>query len=106
MISESSSSVSEPLPVAMACRADLKVHEIDEEALIYDPVTADTHRLNQTAYFIWRKFQSGTSLDEIARQLAEAYDIGQLEAESHVERLTREFQGRNLLALSANSVGA
>ena len=53
-------------------RSDMTVQELDGEALVYDPVTADTHRLNETAYFIWRSCDGRSTSESVAEQLHEA----------------------------------
>ena len=79
-------------------RTNLRVHEIDGEALIYDPLTADTHRLNSTAFFVWKQFAEGIDEEEIARLVTEVYDVQFSDARIHVERVLREFRRLNLLA--------
>ncbi len=78
-------------------RTDLKTHELDGEALIYDPASADTHHLNQTALFIWGQCNGGRDAARIARRLADSYHVAREAAVDHVERILNEFQERDLI---------
>jgi PqqD family protein of HPr-rel-A system len=75
----------------------LTVHELDNEALIYDPETGDTHRLNETALLIWRLCDGGNDIEMIADRLADNYDVELDDAVGHVERLLAEFEERRLV---------
>jgi len=77
-------------------RTDVTVHELDDEALIYDATTADTHRLNTTALFIWRQCDGQQNVEHIARRLAEVYDVPFEPAHKHVEKMLFELQNKRL----------
>lgn len=77
-------------------RSDVTVHELDDEALIYDATTADTHRLNTTALFIWRQCDGQQGVQQIAQRLAEVYDVPFERARKHVERVLSELQNKRL----------
>ncbi len=79
-------------------RHDLTVHELDGEALIFDAKSADTHRLNMTACFIWRLCDGRHEPREIAETLTRHFDVDFDEALEHTERMLDEFTGRQLLA--------
>ena len=49
--------------------------EVDGEVLILDCRAELIHQLNPTASFIWQQAQVGASVEEIARALAEQYDV-------------------------------
>ncbi len=78
-------------------RRDVVVHELDGEALVYDPITSDTHQLNQTAYRIWQACDGSRSPSAIARELTDVYAISFASALSHVERIMSEFQALRLI---------
>jgi len=78
-------------------RPDLTLHELDGEALIYDPTSAGTHRLNPTALFIWRKCDGTRDAAVIAEELAEVYDVPPDAALEHVEQMLHEFAKNNLV---------
>ena len=76
---------------------DLTVHEFDDEALIYDPKTGDTHRLNETALFIWRRCDGVTDPVQIGQALTEAYDVSAADALDQVRRMIVEFDKLGLI---------
>ncbi|MFQ5590148.1 MAG: PqqD family protein [Phycisphaerae bacterium] len=80
-----------------ARRTDVTVHELDGEALIYDPVTADTHRLNRTGLFIWQRCDGYHNVAEIARRLTEGYDVALVPAALHSARMIAELERTQLV---------
>jgi PqqD family protein of HPr-rel-A system len=78
-------------------RRDLRVHELDGEGLIFDPVSCDTHRLNETALFIWRHCDGRHDAACIADRLTGAYDVTPQEAVEHVERTLGELEAADLI---------
>ena len=86
-------------------RMDVRVHELDGEALVYDPTSANTHRLNPTALFIWRSCDGTRDARRIAEGLADCYDVALEAAMEHVERMLGEFRENNLVtAADASTV--
>ncbi len=86
-------------------RMDLTFHEIDGEALIYDPNSADTHRFNSTALFIWQCCDGQSGPVDIAEKVMDCYEVTYEEAIEHVHRTLVEFRAKSLLA-SMNDVDA
>lgn len=78
-------------------RVDVTVHELDDEALIYDATTADTHRLNTTALFIWQQCDGHQDLRQIAQRLADTYDVSMESAGEHVEKVLHELLNKRLI---------
>ncbi len=78
-------------------RTDLTVHELDGEVLVYDPATADTHRLNETALFIWRACDGRRNATRMAARLLQAYDVRPDSALEHVNRMFLQFKERQLV---------
>ncbi len=78
-------------------RPGLRIHELDGEALIFDPVSADTHHLNQTALLIWRQCDGGKDTLGIAQGLADVYGVSPAAAFGHVERMLLMLKERDLL---------
>ena len=78
-------------------RADMTIHELDGEALVFDAASGDTHRLNETALFIWRQCEGRLDAREVAERLAEVYDLPTEAALGHVTRMFREFRERDLV---------
>lgn len=56
-------------------RDDLDCHEIDNEAVLFDPAFDTTARLNATAFFIWRSCDGRSTVESIADKLVEAFDV-------------------------------
>ncbi len=77
-------------------RGDLTIHELDDEALIYDPATADTHRLNATALFIWQQCDGRRDARVIAERVVDAYDVTMDTANEHVQRMLCKLRERHL----------
>jgi PqqD family protein of HPr-rel-A system len=75
----------------------VNVHELDGEALLFDPSTGDTHRLNETALFIWSRCDGSHGVAGIASALADAYEVSEDEARDHVQRIVQDFDERGLL---------
>ena len=78
-------------------RKDVTVHELDGEALVFDATTGDTHRLNDTALFIWRLWDGGRDAPQVTERLMEVYDVSPEAAREHVDRMLLEFQERRLV---------
>ncbi len=78
-------------------RTDVRMHELDGEALIFDPVSADTHRLNETALFIWRQCNARQDASQIAERLTDMYNVSRDEALECVERLLETLRERKLI---------
>ena len=64
-------------------RSDLQPHVLDREALLYDEKRKTTHRLNDTAFFIWQHCDATKTAADIARLMTETYNapVGQIEAD-------------------------
>jgi len=56
-------------------RASVAIEELDDEALLCDLRTGQTHRLNQVALHIWRRCDGMTTTRQIAEELAEVYEV-------------------------------
>ncbi len=84
-------------------RTDVRMHELDGEALIFDPVSADTHRLNETALLIWRQCDGRHDVEHIASRLTETYDVSENEAMECVRRSLEEFDTCGLILVEDES---
>lgn len=73
------------------------VHELDGEALVYDPRTADTHRLNSTAFQVFRLLDGTRSTTDVARVLTTLYDVAYRDALEHTRRVLTEMERLALL---------
>jgi PqqD family protein of HPr-rel-A system len=81
-------------------RQDLVVHELDGEALVYDPTTSDTHRLNETAYFVWLACDGTRDATDIAHLVTDRYAVSLESALEHIEQVLAAFQARRLIVES------
>lgn len=79
-------------------RDDLHVHEVEGEAFVYDPRSADTHRLNETAFFVWRHLDGAVDESELVGRVLETYDLDEDSAIDHLRRILLDFNDRGLLA--------
>ena len=94
--------------VAGACyvrRGDLIEHELDGECLIYDALTANTHRLNETAFSIWKACDGAHDARAIAEDLTERYDVAPEAASENVERFIGQLVALGLVVAAHESEG-
>lgn len=54
-------------------RADIVVHEIDGEGILYDPRTGNSHRLNETALEIYQLCDGTAAAADLAMSLSHRY---------------------------------
>ena len=80
-------------------RMDLSVEILDGEALLYDPVTGQTHRLSQGALNVWQQCDGNRTTKALALRQTEVFDIDFETALDHVEQLVALFAGAGLLNL-------
>lgn len=81
-------------------RSDIRAHELDGEGLLFDPVSADTHHLNETAYWIWKQCDGRGDRASIAARLAEVYDVPEEAAVRYVREALKDLHDRNLVSAS------
>jgi hypothetical protein len=70
----------------------------DGEGVLVDLNAKRYYTLNETATFVWRGLEKKLSPAEIARELADYYDVTPERAASSVERLLGELATRKLVA--------
>ena len=68
-------------------RADVIEDVMGDEAILFDPLTGSTHRLNETALLVWRLCDGETTTRQIAQHLTDAYDVGFNTALDHIEQI-------------------
>lgn len=56
-------------------REDLIAEVIDGDLLLFDPVTANTHHLNETAHAIWRMCDGTRTVADMADALCGPFDV-------------------------------
>ena len=84
-------------------REDVIENELDEQALLYDPLNGSMHRFNETALAVWRLCDGRAATRDIAEKLTDVYDLGFDAALDHVEQLVTLFAQLQLLDLSDSS---
>jgi hypothetical protein len=53
----------------------LLVREVEQEVVLLDTAGDRVHQLNATASFIWNRCEQAQTPEELARWLAEAFDV-------------------------------
>lgn len=81
------------VPVA---RDDVRQEVIDGQAILFDPSTSQTLRLNETALLVWQSCDGRSTLNEVATLLTHCYDVDLQTAQDHTEQLVACFASRNL----------
>jgi len=88
-----------------AHRADLVVHELDGEGIVFDPLTANTHRLNSTALEIWKQCDGSHQASEIAARLTDLFEVSLTESQKHVDKMIQELESLHMLVADEAAIG-
>jgi coenzyme PQQ synthesis protein D (PqqD) len=89
-----------PLPPLDACpkrRLDISSRLIDGEAVVLDRQAGLVHQLNPTASYVWERCDGRSTVTDIARQLAQAFDVDPTVAMHDVQTIIRQMQDSHLL---------
>lgn len=78
-------------------RENLTVVELDGEAVIYDELNGDLHRLNPTATLVFSLLDGSATLDELGRDIADAYGMPVEEVGPQVRELASQLAASHLL---------
>jgi hypothetical protein len=82
-------------------RTKRAVHgELPEETVLLDVEEGIAVRLNSTGAWIWEQLEEPRQVDELARGLAERFEIDEARALDDVVAFAREMARRGLLAAS------
>jgi hypothetical protein len=92
---------SRPWTVTHKRSSTVTVKEIDGQYLVLDRQRGQLHELNSTASFVWEACNGERSLDDIAAELAEIYEIDLAIARRDVELAVQQFVSCGLLDGSA-----
>jgi hypothetical protein len=76
----------------------LLVREVDGEVLILDTAADRIHQLNASASVVWRLYESGGNVADIASALAIEFDVDKLRAEADVKVALEQFRAVGLIA--------
>lgn len=75
--------------------------EIDEETVIISPSDSVMHELNDTGSFLWKHIDGRRSAKELARMLAENYEVGEEVALADTQELLEQLVARKLVVAAA-----
>jgi len=78
-------------------RPDLTVRIIDGEAVILDRNGGRVHQLNQTATFIWNQCDGQVTVENIAGQFAQSYDVDVEVATRDIRDIIEKFRELELV---------
>lgn len=82
-------------------RTERAVHgELPEEAVLLDVDAGTAVRLNTAGAWIWEQLEQPRRVEELARGMAERFEIDEARAREDVVAFAREMTRRNLLAAS------
>lgn len=73
------------------------VREAEGQVLVLDPASDRIHQLNETASFIWRTCQEVASAAEVAKSLAENFEVEEDKARADAERTIDELKALGII---------
>ena len=82
-------------------RPDVVEETLDNETVLFDPVNAQIHRLNETATIVWNLCDGDTTTRQIAEKMTQAYDVEYGNALDYVEQLVAWLAQSSLVELRA-----
>ena len=68
------------------------------EAVLVDLNSKRYYTLNETAMLVWRGLESGKTMDEIANEICERYEVSAEHAAMSIERLVTSLAAHRLLS--------
>ena len=78
-------------------RPDVSVRVVEGETVILDRQGGLIHQLNPTASYIWERCDGRSTLEDIAQQLIEAFDVDAATVRDDIATIVGEFRRLNLL---------
>lgn len=78
-------------------RDDVVVRESRKGAILYDPLTTGSHRLNHTALEIWKQCDGSHRAADIASRLTGLFEVSLAESQKHVDRMIAELRSLQML---------
>lgn len=88
----------QPNPVR---RPDIEAHAVDDELVLYDPLSDHAHALNSTARTVWDLCDGSHDVGDIARILIERFPEASASIPGDVARVLLDLMNRHLLADAA-----
>jgi PqqD family protein of HPr-rel-A system len=84
-------------------REDVTLVEIDQEAVVYDPLSGLVHYLNPMASLVLQLCDGTATVKETIEQLAEAQEVTPEELAPSVKSLVKQFRNFGLVEPSAGA---
>ena len=101
--------ISSPVPPVVADlprrRPDVQARSLDGEVLVLDRVRELIHQLNPTAAFVWTRCTGDRSTADIARELADIFDVAPEIAARDVEATVAQLRVLQLVDMDADPQG-
>jgi hypothetical protein len=85
---------------------DMVKEKFDQEILIYDIKGFYLFTLNNTASFIFKKLQTGSTEEEIALALQNKYQVDYTIALTDIHHITEELLSQNILIKAVKRAGS
>ncbi len=85
-----------PMPLR---RHDIRIYQIDGEAVLFDPKTHKILQLNVTALAVFRRCDGQTTMRQVAESLTDSFNVTFDIALDQVEQLVGLFAASSLLVL-------
>ena len=85
-----------PMPLR---RSNIRIYQLDGEAVVFDPKTNKILQLNRTALAAFRRCDGQTTMRQVARSLTDSFHVTFDSALNQVEQVVGLFAASNLLEL-------
>ncbi len=85
-----------PMPLR---RHDMRIYQIDGEAVVFDPETHKILQLNVTALSVFRRCDGQTTMRQVAQSLSDSFNVTFDSALDQVEQVVGLFAASSLLVL-------
>jgi len=86
-------------------RPDVHARGVDSEVLVLDRVRGFIHQLNPTAAFVWMRCTGDRSAVDIARELADIFEVTPEIAARDVAATVAQFRALQLMDTDADPLG-
>jgi PqqD family protein of HPr-rel-A system len=84
-------------------RGDLTLIELDQEAVVYDPISGLVHYLNPMASLVIQLCDGTATVKETTAELAEANEVEPEAIAADIRRLIKQFRDAGLVVPSAGA---
>ena len=84
-------------------RADLTLVELDQEAVVYDPMSGLVHYLNPMASLVFQLCDGTATVKETTADLAEANEVEPDAIAADIRKLIKQFRDTGLVVPSAGA---